>query len=148
MFDGLRKLLWKGFMRMFGYTTLKNIVGKDITLSDSMIDAINDWKRMLSGQAEWITDYIESLGIEAGICREFADVVLNEMETSVNIESLDKLYQKSVVKLNENLQEGLGLGSFVLKPAGPGKAEFVTADKLIPIAFGNDGKPIDIGFLT
>lgn len=133
---------------MFGYTTLKNIVGKDIALSDSMIDAINDWKRMLGGQADWITDYIESLGIEAGICREFADVVLNEMETAVNIERLDKLYQKSVVKLNENLQEGLGLGSFVLKPTGPGKAEFITADKFVPIAFGDDGKPTDIGFFT
>lgn len=148
MFDGLRKLLWKGFMRMFGYTTLKNIVGKDITLSDAMIDAINDWKKMLGGQADWITDYIESLGIEAGICREFADVCLNEMETSVSIAKLDKLYQKSVTKLNENLQEGLGLGSFVLKPSGPGKVEFVTADKFVPIAFSDDGKPIDIGFLT
>lgn len=43
MFDGIRKL-WKGLMRMFGYTTLKQIVGKDITLSGAMIDAINEWK--------------------------------------------------------------------------------------------------------
>ena len=42
MFDGFRKF-WKGLMRMFGYTTLKQIVGKDITLSDNMINAINQW---------------------------------------------------------------------------------------------------------
>ena len=147
MFDGIKRI-WKGIMRMFGYTTLKRIVGKDIVLTDSMINAINDWKQMLNGQAEWLTDSIESLRLETGICREFADVVLTEMETSISVERLDKIYQKTVVNLNENLQEGLGLGSFVLKPIGPGKAEFVTADKFIPISFGDDGKPIDIGFLT
>lgn len=147
MFDGIKRI-WKGIMRMFGYTTLKRVVGKDIVLTDSMINAINDWKQMLNGQAEWLTDSVESLRLETGICREFADVVLTEMETSISVERLDKIYQKTVVNLNENLQEGLGLGSFVLKPIGPGKAEFVTADKFIPISFGDDGKPIDIGFLT
>lgn len=147
MFDGFKKF-WRGVMRMFGYTTLKNIVGKDITLSEDMIDAINGWKKMLAGNADWTTDYIKSLGIEEGICREFADTVLTEMETSISIDKLDQVYQKTVAKLNENLQEGLGLGSFVLKPTGLDKAEFVTADKFIPITFGDDGKPLDIGFLT
>ena len=121
MFDGFRRF-WRGVMRMFGYTTLKNIVGKDIALSDTMINAIDDWKKMLNGQAEWLTDYIESLRIEQGICREFADVVLTEMETSVSIERLNRIYQKAVADLNENLQDGLGLGSFVLKPIGPNKS--------------------------
>ena len=147
MFDGLKRF-WKGIMRMFGYTTLKNIVGKDVTLSDKMINAINDWKNMMNGQAEWITDYVKSLRIEEGICREFADVALTELETSVNIQRQAEKYQKAVGKLNENLQEGLGLGSFVLKPVSADRAEFVAADKFIPIAFGDDGKPLDIGFLT
>lgn len=147
MFDGFRRF-WRGVMRMFGYTTLKNIVGKDITLSDRMIDAINDWKNMMNGQADWITDYVKSLKIEDGICREFADAVLIEMESNVSIERLDKVYQKSISDLNENLQEGLGLGSFVLKPIGADRSEFIMADKFIPISFGDDGKPVDIGFLT
>lgn len=147
MFDGLKRI-WKGIMRMFGYTTLKNIVGKDITLSDKMIDAINEWKRMLNGEADWITDYVESLKIEEGICREFADATLIEMETRISIDSLDKKYQKAIADLNENMQEGLGLGSFVLKPIGNSGSEFVSADKFVPITFGDDGKPLDIGFLT
>lgn len=133
---------------MFGYMTLKQIVGKDITLSDKMIDAINEWKQMLNGQADWITDSVVSLGIEEGICREFADCALVEMETSVSNERLDKIYQKNIASLNENLQEGLALGSFVLKPLGGAAAEFISADKIIPISFGDDGKPIDIAFLT
>ena len=83
MFEGFKRF-WKGFMQMFGYMTLKQIVGKDITLSDKMIDAINEWKQMLNGQADWITDSIVSLGIEEGICREFADCALVEMETSLS----------------------------------------------------------------
>lgn len=133
---------------MFGYTTLKQIVGKDITLSDKMLDAINEWKQMLNGQADWLTDNIVSLGIEEGVCREFADCALVEMETSVSNERLDKIYQRNIASLNENLQEGLALGSFVLKPLGGIAAEFVSADKIIPISFGDDGKPIDIAFLT
>ncbi len=147
MFDGFKRF-WKGLMQMFGHTTLKQIVGKDITLSDKMIDAINEWKQMLNGQADWITDSIVSLGIEEGICREFADCTLVEMETSVSNERLDKIYQKNIASLNENLQEGLALGSFVLKPLGEAAAEFISADKIIPISFGDDGKPIDIAFLT
>lgn len=147
MFDGLKRI-WKGIMRMFGYTTLKNIVDKDITLSDRMIDAINEWKRMLNGEADWITDYVESLKIEEGICREFADATLIEMETRISIDSLDKKYQKAIADLNENMQEGLGLGSFVIKPIGNSGSEFVSADKFVPITFGDDGKPLDIGFLT
>ena len=147
MFDGFKRF-WKGLMQMFGYTTLKQIVGKDITLSDKMIDAINEWKQMLTGQADWITDSVVSLGIEEGVCREFADCALVEMETSVSNERLDKIYQRNIASLNENLQEGLALGSFVLKPLGGIAAEFVSADKIIPISFGDDGKPIDIAFLT
>lgn len=147
MFDGFRRF-WRGVMRMFGYTTLKNIVGKDITLSESMIDSINDWKNMMNGQADWITDYIKSLKIEEGICREFADAVLIEMESNVSVDRLDQVYQKTIADLNENLQEGLGLGSLVIKPIGPDKAEYITADKFIPISLDDDGKPVDIGFLT
>lgn len=147
MFDGFKRF-WKGLMQMFGHTTLRQIVGKDIALSDNMINAINQWKQMLNGQADWITDSIVSLGIEEGICREFADCALVEMETSASNERLDKIYQKNIASLNENLQEGLALGSFVLKPLGESVAEFVSADKIIPISFGDDGKPNDIAFLT
>ena len=115
---------------MFGYTTLKNIVGRDVTLSEKMIDSINEWKQMLAGQADWITDIVESVGIEKGICREFADAVLVEMETSISNDRLNKIYQKNIVALNENIQYGLGLGSFILKPLGGESAEFIAADHL------------------
>lgn len=133
---------------MFGYTTIKEIVGKDVTLSDQMIDKINEWKSMLDGNADWLTDYVKSLRVEEGICREFADAVLVEMETGISNDKLNKAYKKCIATLNEELQDGLGLGSMIIKPLGSDKAEFVTADKFIPIAFDDDKNPIDVGFLT
>lgn len=134
---------------MFSYTTFKNILGKDVALTQAMIDAINDWKNMLSGKADWCESYVESLRLEEGICREFADAALVEMEMQIlNNEQLDKTLKKAAVDLNKKMQNGLALGSLVLRPLGPDKFEYITADKMIPISFDDDGKPNDIAFLS
>lgn len=134
---------------MFDYTTVKNVIGSDVALSQTMIDAINEWKKMQNGAADWINEDVKSLRIEHGICREFADAVIVEMEANIqNNDRLDKIFQKSLADLNENLQDGLALGSFVLRPLGADRAEYVAADKLIPVSFDDSGKPNDIAFLS
>lgn len=135
---------------MFGYTQLKDIVGRDVAMTQSMIDAINTWKNMLLGAAPWVDPDtgIVSLRLEQSICREFADVVLNEMECSVSHDRLNEIFQSCIRMLNRNMQDGLGMGSFVLKPLGAEKAEFITADKFVPISFDDNGTPNDILFLT
>lgn len=148
MFDRLKRL-WKGIVSMFSYTTFKNILGKDVALTQAMIDAINDWKNMLSGKADWCESYVESLRLEEGICREFADAALVEMEMQIlNNEQLDKTLKKAAIDLNKKMQNGLALGSLVLRPLGPDKFEYITADKMIPISFDDDGKPNDMAFLS
>lgn len=99
-------------------------------------------------QWDWVGNEIQSLKIEQGICREFADTALVEMETSISVPALDKIYQKQLTLLNEHMQDGLALGSFCLKPLPGGNAEFITADKFIPIQFGDNGRPVDVAFLT
>ena len=134
---------------MFSYTTLKNIIGKDVALSQTMIDAINKWKKMLVGNADWCSDIVESLKLEEGICREFADSVLVEMEAKIlNNDKMDKVLQKSLSDMNKKLQTGLALGAMVLRPLGPDTAEYVAADKFIVISFADDGTPNDIAFLV
>jgi len=76
---------------VFDYTTLKTVVGQNVTLSQDMIEAIDGWNNMLNGRAPWITDPVISLRIEQGICREFADAVLVEMETSISNERLNRI---------------------------------------------------------
>ena len=134
---------------MFNYTILKNIIGKDVALSQPMIDAINKWKKMLVGNADWCGDIVESLKLEEGICREFADSVLVEMEAKIlNYDNMDAVLQKSLSDMNKKLQTGLALGAMVLRPLGPDKAEYVAADKFIPISFDDSGTPNDIAFLV
>lgn len=148
MFEWLKRV-WKGLAIMFDYANLKTALEQDMVLSQSMIEAINAWRNMYDGKAPWVIDPVTSLRIENGICREFADAALVEMETGIsNNEKLDEIYRKSIAELNENFQEGLALGSLILRPLGEDKAEFVTADKFIPIRFDDDGKPIDVAFLT
>lgn len=104
---------------------------------------------MLAGNADWCGDIVESLKLEEGICREFADSVLVEMEVKIlNNNNMDKVLQKSLSDMNKKLQTGLALGAMILRPLGPDKAEYVAADKFIPISFDDSGIPNDIAFLV
>lgn len=150
MFEGLKNWIRGVMGRMFGYTQMKSIAGTDIAMSQAMIDAINLWHDMINGTAPWIDEKrgIVSLRTEIGICREFTDITLGEMDASVDNEVLDAAFQYAIRDLNENLQDGLALGSFIIKPMGGNRSEFVTADKFVPISFDDSGKPNDIMFFT
>ena len=87
MFEEFKRF-WKGFMQMFGYTTLKQIVGKDITLSDKMIDAINEWKQMLNGFSR------DRRGDLPGICRLCSCGDGNEPEQRTAGQDLSEEYFK------------------------------------------------------
>lgn len=135
MFKELIETIRRVVKRMFPAKTIKQVIGQDIAISQAMITKIELWKAMYNGIAPWVDKQISSLGIEQGICTEFANVCLNEMEASVSNEQVDAIFQSSIRNLNENLQLGLGLGSFCIKPLGGDAVEYVTADKFIPIAF-------------
>ena len=148
MFD-FAKRIWREVRTLFDYTTLKTALGRELTLSQSMVEALESWGGMMDGKAPWCVDPVVSLRIESGICREFADAVLVEMESSIlNNDRLDAAYQRGLLDLNENLQDGLGFGSFILRPLGADRTEFVTADKFVPVRFDDSGKPVDVAFLT
>lgn len=138
--------LWRRVQSMFERTDLKQVLGSEIELTAQMIDAIDLWQNMLTGSAPW-TDKMPSMGLESGICREFADVAINEMQAKVeDNESLDQIFQTAIRELNENLQDGLALGSLIIKPLLGGRVEYVTADSFIPIRFDN-GRPVDCVFI-
>ena len=132
---------------MFPAKTLKQVIGHEVAISQQMIERIELWGAMYRGQAPWVDDQVDSLQIEQGICREFSNVCLNEMESSISNEKLDKLYQKAIRELNENLQAGIGLGSFCIKPLGGSSVEYVTADRFVPIAFDARGRLTSVVFI-
>lgn len=131
---------------MFERADVKQIIGSDTELTTKMIDSIDLWQDMLMGSAPW-TKKTPSLGLEIGICREFADVSINEMEARVeDNDKLNELFQMAIRDLNENLQDGLALGSIIIKPLMGGCVEYVTADNFIPIKFDNN-RPVDCIFV-
>jgi A118 family predicted phage portal protein len=113
-----------------------------------MIKAIEFWQSMLAGRAPWLSDDVKSLGIEGGVVLELANTCTSEMESEVSLPELDEAYRFAIRDLNEELQEGLGLGSLVIKPLGVGgQVEYVTPDRFVPIKFDNSGKLVDVCFL-
>lgn len=132
---------------MFPITTLKQTIGHDIAMSQTMIDRIELWSSMNKGSAPWIDDQISSIRVEKGICREFANIVLTEMESKVDNEKLNEIYKTAIRDLNENLQNGLALGSFCIKPLGEGKVEYITADKFIPVEYDSRGRLVKVIFV-
>jgi len=143
LFDWIKRVL-----QIFKRDDIKKVVGLDPTISTEMLDKITYWNDMYRGSAVWVNDYVKSIGLEQGICREFADCCLTEIETSVNNDKLNKSYQNIIETLNENLQCGIALGSFCLKPLSDKTAEFVTAESFVPISFNADGKPTSLVFIT
>lgn len=140
------KRVWEGIKRMFTISEIKAIAGRNTALSRKMIDAIDAWNAMYLGEAEW-TGKVKSLRLEAGICREFADIAINEMEARVDNEELDELFQRAIKDLNENLQDGLALGSFIIKPLGKDKVEYINANNFVPIKFNDEGSLLDCAFV-
>lgn len=141
--DAIRGVIRK----MFPAKTLKQVIGQNVSISQQMIERIELWGAMYRGQGPWVDDQVDSLQIEQGICREFANVCLNEMESSISNEQLDKIYQAAIRELNENLQVGIGLGSFCIKPLGGSAVEYVTADRFVPIAFDARGRLTSVVFI-
>lgn len=148
MFKTLLDFIKRVVNMLFKNDDIKRITGYDSVMSSAMADKIQYWLNMYRGEADWLDDYVKSLRLEQGICREFSDCALSEIETSVSNDKLNAIYQKCLVMLNENLQAGLALGSFCLKPLGEDKAEFVTADKFVPISFTADGKLESVVFIS
>lgn len=132
---------------MFPAKTLKQVVGREVAISQPMVDKIELWSQMYRGQAPWIDDQVKSIRTEQGICRELANVCLNEMTTNLSNEQMDEIYQNAIRDLNENLQSGLALGSFCIKPLGGSNVEYVTADRFAPLEFDARGRMTSVVFI-
>lgn len=132
---------------MFPAKTLKQVIGQDVAISERMIEKIEKWSAMYRGAAPWVDEQVDSLQIEQGICREFANVCLNEMEASISNEQLNEIFKMAIRDLNENLQTGIGFGSFCIKPLGGNSVEYITADRFVPVAFDSRDRLTSVVFI-
>lgn len=147
MFDGIKTFVKGVFRRMFPVKNVEQALGIESCLTNSMREQIELWSAMYRGDAPWCKDPVMSLRKEQGICREFTNICLTEMETSVSNDRLDQIFKAAIKNLNENLQSGLAMGSFVIKPLGGDKVEYITADRFVPVEFDANGRLTNVVFI-
>lgn len=148
MFDRFVDWVKGVWNKLLGRDDIKKAIGAEPCISQTFLDRIALWNNMLSGKAPWVTDDVKSLQIEQGICREFANVCLTEMEATVSDKQIDEIFQAAIKDLNENLQDGIGLGSFIIKPLGGNKVEYIPAGAFIPLAFDDRKRLTHVAFIT
>lgn len=142
MLDGIKAFVKGVINRMFPAKNVEQALKIETCISSMMQTRIELWQRMYSGMAPWCKGYVKSLRKEQGICTEFANICLDEMESNISVEELDQIYKMATRDLNENLQSGLALGALIIKPLGGDKVEYVTADRFVPIQpiVGEEGR--------
>lgn len=147
MLDGIKAFVKGVINRMFPAKNVEQALKIETCISSMMQTRIELWQRMYSGMAPWCKGYVKSLRKEQGICTEFANICLDEMESNISVEELDQIYKMATRDLNENLQSGLALGALIIKPLGGDKVEYVTADRFVPIAYDERERLIDVVFV-
>lgn len=149
MFERIKQFIKEVISKMLPSKNVERVIGAKASISSGMVTKLEQWARMYRGQAEWVdNDAVYSLNLEQGICKEFANVTLNEMTTNVTNEKLNQLFEDATRTLNENLQSGLATGSFIIKPLGENKVEYITADKFIPVEFDAQGRLTKVVFIA
>lgn len=79
------------------------------------------WIDCYQGNPYWLHDIVDpeeklSLNLPVGITSELARLTVIELETKVNDESLDFIYQKLIKNIRRITEYGLALGGIMLKP--------------------------------
>ena len=125
--------------------SIKNALNIDIALTDEMLKSIDVWQNSYSGRALWLDEYhVVSLRLEKSIVREFSNVSLSEMTSSVSYKPLDEIYKKAIRNINTHFQRGLATGAMIIKPLGGSKVQFVSANAFIPVEYDTDGRLIKV----
>lgn len=138
----------KGVYRMiFPLKNVQDALKIQPAISQDMLNKIDDWLKCYIGKAPWIDDKTISLRLESSITREFAHTAINEMTTNVSNQKLDSLLNNALEELNPNLQRGLALGSFIIKPLENGEVQYVAANGYIPIKYSIKGRLRDVIFI-
>jgi A118 family predicted phage portal protein len=132
---------------MFPIKNIQQALMLKPAISQEMVNKIDEWLKCYIGKAPWVEGEVISLRLESSIVREFARTSINEMSTNVSNEKLNTLLNEALEDLNPNLQRGLALGSFIIKPLESGEVQFVAANGYIPLEYSLRGRIRDIVFL-
>ncbi len=131
---------------LFSVKDIKNAVKTDLALSDETLNKICEWYNMYSGKGRWVRDNISSLRLEQAVCREFSNIVLNEMTAKVSVKELDDIFSLAIRDIDMHFQERLATGAMIIKPLGRGGVQYVSQNAFIPVEYDTNGIPIKVIF--
>lgn len=161
------KNLWKSFKEgitgMNEIKTIEEAIGKDIEITDQMIDKINLWRRLYENKPPWKikrwTDdrgvlqerELYTLNLPSSIASEVARLVTLEMESNItgsNTEEINELYQKQILDgIKIRTEYAVALGGIIFKPYifnGKLATTFYYADEFIPVRFSTNGELLEV----
>lgn len=164
MFKKILEIIREAIRKMVSYKEVTDIVGGYLeTISEDMTEAIDIWKNVYKNKAPWINkeEGIYSLNLGVQICTVLRKMILAELSGCVT--GADAVVQKEtraayenevlqnlIALLPDNLEKGLAMGGFVIKP-------YVSSEKIYfdiclqgefyPIAFDNDNNMVDVAFI-
>lgn len=154
--------LLKGALRkMIAPKTVENVLHITPSISNEMKYAIELWQDMYMDKAPWLADSkLKSAGIPALIASEKARTATIEMEVKITGDNARATYikdnfEKLLNSLRENLEYGIALGGFIIKPyivMGPyGKYvidfNYTKATDFYPLAFADNKKVVEAAFV-
>lgn len=139
MFDGIKDFFRRVRSAVFDKGTIKNAIGEDIAMSNSMAQAIRLWSDMYEDG--------EKLNLPAAISRELARLISIEMKSEITGgsrgEFLNQKYNEIIQNIRGPLEHGCAKGGLILKPYVKDKeimVDYIQADAFFPLAFNNSGK--------
>ncbi len=139
MFDGIKDFLRRVRSAVFDKGTIKNAIGEDIAMSNSMAQAIRLWSDMYENGGK--------LNLPAAISREIARLISIEMKSEITGGArgkfLNEKYNEIIQNIRGPLEHGCAKGGLILKPYVKDKemmVDYIQADVFFPLAFNNSGK--------
>ena len=132
--------------KLIGTDSINAATGGSVAITDSMQAAIDGWYNQYIGKADWVTDTVKSQRYEVAICRDFADVVLSEMQVKITDDRLQAIIDGLQADLHTHLQLGLATGGLIIKPLGANKVQFIAANSFVPLEYDSRGRLISVIF--
>lgn len=135
---------------MFSSSFMKNIsevAQNESVTSNKMMEAIDMWLEMFGGNAPWLVENHQSLGIPAIVASEIARAVTLEMEVNIKgspmADYISGQFETIRKDIRPNTEYACAGGGLVFKPYINGDkivTEIVQANAFYPIAFSNAQK--------
>lgn len=151
--------------RMFSTETIESALRIQPTISSRMKSNIELWESMYKNESPWLASsqsvLISSLNIAATIASEKARTATIEMQVKITGESergeyIKEQFQKLLGKLRVNLEYGIALGGFIIKPyvvkGADGKLQIefncIKATDFYPLSFSSEGGLTEAAFVS